>query len=114
MTPLQEQAASDGDLGTVRRAHVAALDHAALYATGGRYAWSWPDSDAPLDRPLWPLAVQAVELLRSASLDRLRQCGHCRWLFLDTSRNGSRRSCSMAACGSIMKMRRYRAVHRSS
>jgi predicted RNA-binding Zn ribbon-like protein len=59
--------------------------------------------------PLSELAVAALDLLRSGRLDRLKACEGCPWLFLDTSRNGSRRWCSMDDCGSRSKMRRYRA-----
>jgi predicted RNA-binding Zn ribbon-like protein len=94
----------------VRAAYTDALQHAHLRRTDDRYDWAWPDCG--LECPLWPLALQAVELLRSAPLHRLRQCAHCRWLFLDLSRNHSRRWCSMNACGAILKMRRYRAARR--
>ncbi|MEW9529068.1 CGNR zinc finger domain-containing protein [Microbispora sp. NPDC049125] len=55
-------------------------------------------------------AHAAVEFLSSADLDRLRTCqvaeGGCGWLFLDLTRNGSRRWCAMADCGSQAKARR--------
>jgi predicted RNA-binding Zn ribbon-like protein len=72
--------------------------------------WAWTGSHP--DRPLWPVAVAAVDLLRSDRLPRLKMCGNCRWLFLDRSRNGSRRWCSMDECGVHTKMRRYRAARR--
>jgi predicted RNA-binding Zn ribbon-like protein len=72
--------------------------------------WAW--SGRHPDRPLWPIAVAAVDLLRSDRLGRLKQCGNCPWLFLDRSRNGSRRWCSMDECGVHTKMRRYRAARR--
>jgi len=56
------------------------------------------------------LAMFAVELLRTADLGQMRVCppaeGGCGWLFLDRSRNGSRRWCSMADCGGQAKARR--------
>jgi predicted RNA-binding Zn ribbon-like protein len=56
------------------------------------------------------LAVAAVDLLGSVDVARLRSCpveaGGCGWLFLDTSRNGSRRWCSMDDCGAQSKSRR--------
>ncbi|GLW26356.1 hypothetical protein Mame01_63980 [Microbispora amethystogenes] len=56
------------------------------------------------------LAHAAVEFLSTADLRRLRVCplaeGGCGWLFLDHSRNGSRRWCAMADCGSQAKARR--------
>ena len=61
-----------------------------------------------LDAPLWPVADAAHQLLRSADdLHRLKRCAGCPWLFLDRSRNGSRRWCAMGDCGTHEKIRRY-------
>ena len=48
-----------------------------------------------------------------AELARLRTCDACCWLFLDHSRGGSRRWCSMADCGTEAKKRRYVAARRA-
>ena len=74
----------------------------------GAFAWKGRHPD----RPLWPIAVAAVDLLRSDRLARVKQCDNCPWLFVDASRNGSRRWCSMDECGVHVKMRRYRASRR--
>lgn len=95
-----------GDLDGVRRAEVDALAHATLTAD---FAWKW--MGAALERPLWPLAHAVLDLLDRKPLDRLGECERCRWLFVDTSANRSRRWCSMDACGAIEKMRRHRAKH---
>jgi len=63
---------------------------------------------------LGPLAVAAVELLRHGPLDRVKLCDGCPWLFLDASRNHSRRWCSMDECGARLKVRRYRARQRAT
>ncbi len=56
------------------------------------------------------LAHATVELLRTVDLRHLRACpiaeGGCGWLFLDRSRNGSRRWCAMEDCGAQAKARR--------
>lgn len=111
---LEERPAAVEDRHALQEAYLAALAHAELQQQDGRYAWSWPPPpDAiALDQPWWLLASQAVDLLRHGPLQRLSRCGHCRWLFLDTSKNHSRRWCSMSSCGARMKMRRYRATHR--
>jgi predicted RNA-binding Zn ribbon-like protein len=56
------------------------------------------------------VVASAVELLMSADLSRLRQCGdhQCGWFFLDTSRNRSRQWCDMRVCGNRAKARRFR------
>jgi predicted RNA-binding Zn ribbon-like protein len=94
------------DLDAVRRAEVDALAHAALTP---RFAWTW--TGTALERPLWPIAHAVLDLLRDTPLDRLGECERCRWLYVDTSANRSRRWCSMEACGAIEKMRRHRAKH---
>jgi predicted RNA-binding Zn ribbon-like protein len=87
--------------------HAAAAAHARLEPAGARFQLGWEGE--PLDRVLWPLAQAAVDLLRTGPLDRVKVCADCRWLFLDASRNRSRRWCSMNECGGRLKMRRYRA-----
>jgi predicted RNA-binding Zn ribbon-like protein len=60
------------------------------------------------DAIVGPLAWAALDLLRGGELHRLKQCppADCHWLFLDRSKNGSRRWCDMAACGNRAKARR--------
>ena len=59
------------------------------------------------------VARDAVDLLGGPLAHRIRECsaGDCALLFLDTSRAGQRRWCSMAACGARAKMAAYRARH---
>ena len=87
--------------------HAEAARHGRLAPSGTAFVLAW-DADAP-DRVLWPLAQSAVDLLRHGPLDRVKACAECRWLFVDASRNRSRRWCSMNECGGRLKMRRYRA-----
>ena len=64
------------------------------------------------------IAEAAFELLSAADLSRVRRCpileGGCGWLFLDQSRNGSRRWCRMADCGSTVKARRLTERRRAA
>jgi predicted RNA-binding Zn ribbon-like protein len=90
----------------VRRAG-AAVERGRLVLVEGNFVLGWEGEH--LERPLWPLAVAALDLLRSGPLDRLKACEGCPWLFLDSSRNRSRRWCTMEDCGTHSKMRRYRA-----
>ena len=59
------------------------------------------------DSVLWPLAESAYRLLVGPELPRLKRCAGCPWLFLDYSKNRSRRWCSMEDCGTHEKIRRY-------
>ncbi len=53
------------------------------------------------------LAVSALSLLAPERLGRIKICGNCGWLFLDSSRNSSRLWCDMAVCGNRQKARRH-------
>lgn len=77
----------------------------------GQLAWAWPPTADDLALPLWPALWSAADLLVSPELARVRQCegAGCSWLFLDTSRNRSRRWCSMDDCGNLAKARRHYA-----
>lgn len=96
------------DLAALVTAYRSALRHARLSATGDTYAWAWPEH---LDLVPWRLTDHAVDLMRRARLERLHVCAGCRYLFLDQSKNQSRRWCRMRGCGDTAKMRRYRARH---
>jgi predicted RNA-binding Zn ribbon-like protein len=79
------------------------------------YRWGWEGAGDDLDRILWPVARSAAELLTDDSLARVRECdaGNCAWLFLDTSRNRSRRWCDMTVCGNREKAQRhYRRIRK--
>lgn len=60
------------------------------------------------------LALDAVRLLTSSTLmSRVRACDECRWVFLDTTRNRSRRWCDPADCGNRSRQRRYYSSSRA-
>jgi predicted RNA-binding Zn ribbon-like protein len=90
-----------------------AIDHASLSET---YELTWSDVSEPRAM-LWPVAHAAAELLTGPDVHRVKQCAGCPWLFLDRSRNGSRRWCAMNDCGTNEKIRRYvarRAARRTN
>jgi predicted RNA-binding Zn ribbon-like protein len=80
-----------------------------------RFGWVWVGLDEELAGFIWPVARAAADLLTSKRLAQLRECAGdpCGWLFLDESKNGSRRWCDMAGCGNRAKARRYRERKRS-
>lgn len=103
------------DLDTVQEAYTAAMRHAHLSRAAERFVWTW-DSDA-LDRPWWPVARSAVELATAGPLDRVKLCPTdegCAWLFVDVTKNRSRRWCSMDTCGAGVKARRQTARRRAA
>jgi predicted RNA-binding Zn ribbon-like protein len=82
-----------------------------LISVPAGFVWSWRPCDT-LDGMtagfMGRIAVQASALLTSPDLARLRLCAlaDCDWLFVDTSKNGSRRWCQMNVCGAKEKARR--------
>ena len=92
-----------------------ALGHAVLRKGAHGYEWSWALPPDALDAPLWAVAKSAGELLTSHDHDRLRECASdtCGWIFLDLSKNHSRRWCDMKGCGNREKVRRYRVTSRA-
>jgi predicted RNA-binding Zn ribbon-like protein len=99
------------DLAALEAAHRDALAHARLVRHGGGYDWALDDGP---DRPARAVALAAVDLLRSERTARLKQCRNCRWLFLDQSKNASRRWCSMAHCGTGAKVAATRERRRAA
>jgi predicted RNA-binding Zn ribbon-like protein len=77
-------------------------------------AWAWGRSETSPELPVWALALSAAELLTSGDMHHIRTCGSaaCRWLFLDMSKNHSRRWCDMKVCGNRTKARAFQARQR--
>jgi predicted RNA-binding Zn ribbon-like protein len=82
------------------------ISRSQLIKTGTHFTTTWK-MDETLDTMLWPIIYSAGELLQSDDLAHVKECPGCGWLFLDTSKNQSRRWCSMNTCGARDKMRRY-------
>jgi predicted RNA-binding Zn ribbon-like protein len=56
-----------------------------------------------------PVLWSAADILVGPDSARVRECANnrCLWLFLDDSKNGTRRWCSMQACGNRAKAHRH-------
>lgn len=80
-----------------------------------RFTWDWSGSIPSAELPLLLLTESVRDLLFSGDLQRLRACEstECRWLFIDTSKNHTRRWCDMKLCGNRIKARRYKALHQN-
>jgi predicted RNA-binding Zn ribbon-like protein len=111
---LASDTALPGDaLATLNGALAAALPHGSIAPRDDGFDWVWEDA-RDLDRPVWPIAWAAMQLLLHGDRSRLRECAadDCGWLFLDTSRNRSRRWCSMSSCGNRAKVQHFRERQR--
>ena len=63
-----------------------------------------------VDQALSTLARDAIDLFAGPLAGRIRTCSgaDCELLFVDQSRPGTRRWCSMQRCGTLTKVRRHR------
>jgi len=95
-------------LRTFNQALRSAAGQLALTWREGRPSWGL-DCGATLDTIVDRIAWAAAQFLTSPELARLGLCANpeCGWMFLDSTRNHSRRWCSMQDCGSRAKARRY-------
>jgi predicted RNA-binding Zn ribbon-like protein len=103
---------ADDDVSALSRALKETPARSALQRIGAGFGWRVerrrPATAATLLAPaLW----SAGDLLTGPQLARVRECanGKCLWLFLDESKNGTRRWCSMQACGNRAKAHRHYA-----
>lgn len=76
---------------------------------GGRTGWRVPMVSPVASEVLAPVLWSAADLALAVQRLRLRQCANdrCRWLFVDDSKGGSRRWCSMSTCGNRAKVQRH-------
>jgi predicted RNA-binding Zn ribbon-like protein len=86
-----------------------AMTHLRLTPGTQGFDWACATDTHDLEKMLWPVVWSAAELLTSHDLVHLRECAgdHCNWLFLDTSKNHSRRWCSMKDCGNRAKAKMH-------
>ncbi|MFC2077808.1 CGNR zinc finger domain-containing protein [Candidatus Bipolaricaulota bacterium] len=110
----QEDPLGAGDLALLSTVVGRSAKHLRLQPSPNGVTWEWHDVENQLDWPSWIVARSAADLLVSDRRDHVRECASndCNWLFIDTSRNHSRRWCDMANCGNRAKARRSYARKR--
>jgi predicted RNA-binding Zn ribbon-like protein len=106
---ILKAAPSNSDLGAFNELLAAAPARHQLGAANSALGWKLDAGRSRLD-PLTQILWSAADLLTGPLSDRMRQCEDpqgCGWLFLDESRAGTRRWCSMGNCGNRAKARRH-------
>jgi predicted RNA-binding Zn ribbon-like protein len=100
---------NEEDLNLLNAALAQALGHLRIVSTSHGFQWAWAGGETQLERLLWPVAHSVAELITSEELSLVRECANanCGWLFIDRSRNHSRRWCDMSDCGNRAKARRH-------
>ena len=108
---LRQEHPADEDLALLNSELAEAFHHQKILRQGDRFILTWADEDA-LESVLWPVVKSAGDLLTGDEAGQVRQCEavattECCWLFLDETKNHSRRWCSMSDCGNRAKARRH-------
>ena len=97
------------DLGILNRALRDAPLRTTIQRSGEGFGWQVEESKTSARSILAPVLWSAGDLLIGPQLAKLRECSNfkCLWLFLDDSKNGTRRWCSMQSCGNRAKAHRH-------
>ena len=107
-----------GDVQRLNEEIQRALPHHRVEFTDAGPRWTLAAGSAALDLPLWTIVHSALEVLLAEDLRaRVGQCADpegCGWLFLDLSKNRSRRWCSIQECGNRAKQRRLQSRMRAA
>lgn len=107
---IQEKEPAADDLAVLSNEASDALGHARFMKSSAGFSWEWPDTD-DLARPLWPIARAVADvLIHEENRSLLRECSDdtCAWLFIDRTKNHSRRWCDVNTCGSRNRVREFR------
>lgn len=108
---LYEQSPAPDDLSRLNRELEQAHRYLQISLTESGFQLIWTKDSTNLDRVIWHVARSALELLTSTELlSRVGQCADdrgCGWLFIDWSRNHTRRWCDINDCGNRAKQRRH-------
>ncbi|MDQ2886237.1 MAG: ABATE domain-containing protein [Chloroflexota bacterium] len=105
----QERDPEPADLACLSELFADAMSRACITLHDNTFMWDWAQKETTLESLLWPVIRAAAELLTSPDLHLARQCAasDCTWLFLDTSKNHSRRWCDMKSCGNRTKVSKH-------
>jgi predicted RNA-binding Zn ribbon-like protein len=101
----------NSDMAILNRFISETMPYARLTAIQNKnFSWEWKNSEDNLEYPLQVIVRSICDLLISGTIDKIGQCADergCGYIFLDTSKNKTRRWCNMGDCGNRAKARRH-------
>lgn len=96
---------SHGALSGLDRWVARAYQNRRLTMRDGELVWTWDIASDQLESVVWPI-IASVDSVVATGVEKLKKCGECDWLFLDTSRKGNREWCKKL-CGDRVRARRH-------
>jgi predicted RNA-binding Zn ribbon-like protein len=102
-----EQRVKQPDLDAFNRIMAKFSGHLVLATAQKGFTQRWQFESGHFNTVVAPIVKSAQDLLLSDRLYRVKECPNCGWLFLDGTKNGKRRWCSMEECGSQVKALEY-------
>jgi len=111
---IEAQQPDPRDLERFNMALKGALSHRRIEFASPAMRWTFQAEPLPFEYPLWPVLLAAADFLASTDTARVHMCANptCGWVFLDRSRNGTRKWCSSTSCGNRLRVRQYYARKR--
>src|SRR2546421_896145 len=93
LAKLQGSSPDEADLGIFNASFSHTMAQSCIVPHEHGFERNWLSEEHALDRPLWPVVRSAADLLTTEELEDVRICASdtCSWLFLDTSKNHTRR-----------------------
>jgi len=107
---IRDRYPADADLAVVNSVLAGLTRGAQMVFHRAHFEWQWNLHENMLEAPLELIALAAADLMTSENHRRVGQCADedgCGWLFVDTSKNHSRRWCDINDCGNRAKQRRH-------
>jgi len=110
---INEEKVSSEDAEFINQWLSKAFSNLELTQLKNAYLLDWKEEHFGLESVLWPIIKSFAELMTSDSRNRIKLCSSCGWMFVDGSKNNSRRWCSMETCGNRVKARRFAKKNQS-
>lgn len=102
-----EAPVGDSELDTFNTRLAESISKLQFVSGGDELQLSWKTGEPDLNEPLWRVMKSAFDILTEEPAGRIKECEACGWIFLDQSKNKSRRWCNMQTCGSAHKAKKY-------
>lgn len=111
---INQVSPSEKDIRGLNRIAKKAMGHLELAPTSGGFGLNWQDNISEMDKIHYSIVRSAIQVLTTKDLTRVKKCPSCQWLYLDMSKNKSRRWCTMEDCGNRHKVNAFNKHRRQN